>query len=233
MATPQASVNYGLPVGIPGEVAYDITPHVQQRLIDSDGQANVFGYAYTESTTGIAKVGGTGQFAGILLSPKTQSSAGGTTGSLSTTFALLDNTYASLGRFGAFFVAAPAAANIGDQVLFDNTTGALSTQPTLAQFTAAQSTTVLTVSAVTAGTGAIGIGSEIKLSGAIIGTVISLGTGTGGTGTYNLNTSATVGSAAMTADSNVPVGKQRVPNAKVDYFNLTAAGTAVIKIIGA
>jgi hypothetical protein len=232
MASPQTLVNFGLPVGIPGEVAYDITPHVQKRLINSSGQANVFGYAYTETAAG-AQVGGTGQFAGILIRPKEHSSAGGTTGPLSTTFSLPDSTYAELGRFGAFFVAAPAAAAIGDQVLFDNTTGALTTQPALASFTASQTTTVLTVSAVVAGTGSIGVGTDVYAAGVLIGTIISLGTGTGGTGTYNLNTSATVASGAMTTASAIPSGKQRINNAKVDYFGLTAAGTAVIKIIGA
>ena len=229
----QTQVNFGLPVGIPGCIAYDITVQAQPRLITSSSQAQTFGFAFTESSTaGQAQVGGTGEFAGILFEPKAYSNAGTSSGPLTTNYSLPDGTYANLGRYGAFFVSLAAAANIGDEVLFDQTTGAISTQPRTASFTASQTTTVLTVSAVAAGTAAIGVGSIITASTGIIGTVISLGTGTGGTGTYNLNTSASVSSGAMTAPAAVPTGKNRIRNAKVDYYSLTAAGVAVIKIQG-
>ena len=58
------------------------------------------------------------------------------------------------------------------------------------------STTVLTVSAVTSGV--IAVGQAVSGAGVAYGTVItSLGTGTGGTGTYNINTSQTVSSEAL------------------------------------
>ena len=138
MAIPQTAVNFNIPVGIPGEVATDVPVNAVVRLIHSGGvNPNVFGYAYTETTYATpggtnqtpqsATVGGTGVFAGILLQPKTASSVGGTTGALSTTFNLLEDSYGTLGNQGAFFVSLPAAAAIGDHVVYDNTTGALAT----------------------------------------------------------------------------------------------------------
>lgn len=63
--------------------------------------------------------------------------------------------------------------------------------------TASIATTILTVTAVTGGTIAVGdtiIGSNGTIS---YGTVVSFGTGTGGIGTYNLSASNTVGSRVM------------------------------------
>jgi hypothetical protein len=75
------------------------------------------------------------------------------------------------------------------------------TDITPATFTASISGTVMTVSAFTSGK-AIAVGDEIGGSGVTASTTISsLGTGTGGTGTYNLNNSMTVSSEAMTASN--------------------------------
>ncbi len=69
---------------------------------------------------------------------------------------------------------------------------------TQASFTGAIATTVLTVSAVSSGT--IALGQEVRGTGITAGTVISsFGTGSGGTGTYNLSISQTVSSEPMTA----------------------------------
>jgi hypothetical protein len=103
-------------------------------------------------------------FAGILLQPKAASSAGGSTGSLSTTFNLLEDGYGTLGTQGAFFISVPAACAIGDHVIFNNTTGALST---------------------------------------------------------------------VTPATAAPGGSTKIPNARISYFALSAAGIAVVKITGA
>lgn len=69
-----------------------------------------------------------------------------------------------------------------------------------ASFTASMSGTVMTVSAVASGK--ILIGQEITGAGISANTIVtSLGTGTGGTGTYNINNSQTIGSEAMTGSS--------------------------------
>lgn len=66
-----------------------------------------------------------------------------------------------------------------------------------ASFTAAISGTTMTVSAVSAGT--IEVGQLVDGAGTTAGTYISaLGSGTGGTGTYTVSISQTVGSEAMT-----------------------------------
>lgn len=68
-----------------------------------------------------------------------------------------------------------------------------------AAFTADIAGTVMTVSAV--GSGTLAVGQTVEGAGVTSGTYItSLGTGTGGTGTYNVNHTQTVASEAMTSD---------------------------------
>lgn len=70
----------------------------------------------------------------------------------------------------------------------------------VASFTASITGTVMTVTAISVGTLAAGYG--ITGAGVTTGTVImSLGTGTGGTGTYNISPSQTVGSVAMATNT--------------------------------
>lgn len=73
-----------------------------------------------------------------------------------------------------------------------------------AAFTAAIAGTVMTVSAVASGT--LEVGQPVSGANVAAGTyIVSRGTGTGGTGTYNVNISQTVSSAALVAggSSNV------------------------------
>jgi hypothetical protein len=76
------------------------------------------------------------------------------------------------------------------------------TQPATVAFTASIATTVMTVSAVASGT--LAVGQYVYGSGIKAGTTIaSLGTGTGGAGTYNLSvTQATIPSTSFTASSD-------------------------------
>jgi hypothetical protein len=72
------------------------------------------------------------------------------------------------------------------------------TNSTTASFTASISGTVLDVTAVASGT--LVVGQTILGSGVSANTVITaLGTGSGGTGTYNINNSQTVGSSSISA----------------------------------
>lgn len=72
-------------------------------------------------------------------------------------------------------------------------------------FTGSISTTTLTISAVTSGN--IAIGCEISGTGITAGTkVTALGTGTGGTGTYTVDTSQTAGSTTINAGLRVVAG---------------------------
>lgn len=73
---------------------------------------------------------------------------------------------------------------------------------TVALFTGSQATTVLTVTAVTNGT--LAVGQDINtVAGLQMGRIVSLGTGTGGAGTYNMSLSQTVGSLPMNACTQV------------------------------
>jgi hypothetical protein len=95
------------------------------------------------------------------------------------------------------------------QIGSENTPGAV--------VTGTISGTVLTVSGVTSGTLAVGQALFDPLNDIINGTVIvSLGSGTGGTGTYNVNNSQTVGGATFTGTGS--------------GFNLTAS--SVTGVIG-
>jgi len=93
-----------------------------------------------------------------------------------------------------------------------------------ASFTASIATTVMTVSAVASGT--LAVGQTIMGAGLPDGVqIISLGTGAGGTGTYNLNLPQTISSEAMVAvipnDSVVTVGVAHVP--VISSANITVA----------
>lgn len=224
----QSTVRQLQAFGVIGEIIRNVPVISTPWNLVSDPVVNTIGNAFTVTSEGVAECGGTGTFAGILVNPKSYSLAGTTAGALESSLDLADNSVGELLTAGEIVVTLATASSIGDAVIFAEATGDLDSIAPVAAFTASQATTVLTVSAITAGS--LGIGSIIKnAAGGIIGTVISLGTGTGGTGTYNLNTSATVGSAAMTANT-IPVDGYQSAHATVVRFDASAAGLAVIQV---
>lgn len=225
----QSTVRQLQAFGVIGEIIRNVPVISTPWNLVSDPAVNTIGNAFTvTSYEGVAECGGTGTFAGILVNPKSYSLAGTTAGALESSLDLADNSVGELLTAGEIVVTLATASSIGDAVIFAEATGDLDSIAPVAAFTAAQATTVLTVSAITAGS--LGVGSIIKnASGGIIGTVIALGTGTGGTGTYTLNTSATVGSAAMTANT-IPVDGFQSAHATVVRFDASAAGLAVIQV---
>jgi len=83
-----------------------------------------------------------------------------------------------------------------------------------ASFTAAISGTIMTVSAVASGT--LAVGQQIVGTSVVSGTyIVTLGTGSGGTGTYNVGVPQTVSSAAMISVAanldSIDVGEAHVP----------------------
>lgn len=62
--------------------------------------------------------------------------------------------------------------------------------------------TVMTVASFTGGSGNLAVGQNVynQSSGALLGQIVSLGTGTGGTGTYNMDTSQALGATTVTAN---------------------------------
>ena len=223
VATFQSTVNIWSALGVVGDMAFDGPLRAEPYNLFSNGTPNIIGNAFTVSSganadpsgnsalAGTAQVGGTGQFAGILVNSKDYASYGTTSGALNPTITLPDYSIGFLATMGYFFVNLPGPANVGDLVTYDPLTGNLNSIAPTTKFTgsiapggSAGTDDVLTVSAVSAGQLAVGqLISGTGVDGATY--IISLGTGTGNTGTYNLSTInlQTVSSRAMTAP-NVP-----------------------------
>lgn len=219
----QTSVEIYNAAGIQGDIAFDGPMRAGSYNLYSAGVPNVVGYAYTvvsggnpnpsqaAGNAGTAKVGGTGVFAGILINPKEYPLRGTVAGGpLAASLVLPDYAIGDLMIMGEVWVDLPGGASVGDLVTFDPLTGALNSIAPLTVFTGsiaaggASTPDVLTVSAVTAGI--IAIGQPIFGAGIPGGTyILSLGTGKGYTGTYNISTinTLTVSSEAMTA-TNIP-----------------------------
>ena len=243
MAGPQTAVNYVRAFGVPGEILFIGPTRAQAAILTSVSAAyNIIGATACTLVSGAldqlpnepitAKAGGTGKFAGILANPKAYASFGTAAGGpLAPTLTLPNNLNVELLYMGEIVVTLPAAASVDDLVLFDNTTGALSTQAPSSSFTGVVSTNTLTVTSFVAGGAPLAVGTEIFGAGVTPGTRISaLGSGTGGNGTYTVTGAATVNSTTMTANSVAPTGKTFVPNAVVDRYSPTGAGLAVIRL---
>jgi hypothetical protein len=100
------------------------------------------------------------------------------------------------------------------------------TRPVLATVTGSITTTTLTVTAVTSGE--LTIGQTISGTGVTASTKISaLGTGTGGVGTYTVDTSQTAGSTTITA---LGVDRQLVGLRTVDGPGLDNIGTVKTRV---
>ena len=245
----QTSVNIYNTLGFPGDLAFDGPIRSETFILNSSGQAQNVGYAYTRTNggaspspstnspvAGTAQVGGTGVFAGILVNPKVYPLNGNSSSPLNPSLVLPDNAEGELLYMGEIFVALPGAANDGDLVYYDNTTGALGSTPSSGTATGsiaaggAGAQDVLTVTGTP--TVELGVGSTIAGAGILPGTVIvALGTGTGGAGTYKLNSInlQTVSSEALTVGGVAPSGKTLVPTAKVARY--VVSGSTVNAVI--
>lgn len=230
----QTTVNLTQGFGVQGEIIYDGPIRSAPWQLISTPQANVIGAtAYTATsgqtadgqTSGIAQAGGSGAFVGILANPKVYTN---TNGSFTATLTLADDTIAELVTMGQMLVKLTTAANPGDLVQYDNTTGALSSIPPVATFTASNATSVLTV---TATDSFIGPGLIFVIGGDAV-TIVSNGTGVGGTGTYNLSVAVgTVASAAFTSRNVLPgSGKTLVPRCKVILRASAANALAMVEL---
>lgn len=131
MSAFQSTINVNYAFGVIGEVINDGPTRASSRIVNSSGTANVIGYAYTRSnTTDICTVGGaitngSTVFGGILAAPKEYASYGTTAGTLVPTLTLADNAQGDFVEMGTIVVTLTTAANIGDLVTYNLTTGAL------------------------------------------------------------------------------------------------------------
>lgn len=114
--------------GVQGDLYADFPVECLPYVLDStDAANNIFGNAFTVVSQGVAQAGGTGVFAGFLVNPKNYAAFGGVGGPLTPTLTLQNGIQGQLLTMGLFYAFLPAAAAIGNLVVFDTTTGALQT----------------------------------------------------------------------------------------------------------
>lgn len=129
----QSTVNTYQGFGVPGDIELASPHRADSLVINSAGATpNVFGYAATKSnSTNVASMGGTiganVVFAGIMSNPKAATLWGTTSGTLTPTLAIPDQSQADFLTMGDVIVSVNTACNIGDLVAYNLTTGALST----------------------------------------------------------------------------------------------------------
>ncbi len=127
----QTAVYADQAIGVPGTL-YDNSPlRALSYILNSASAAyNIIGQtAMTVSSDGVAEAGsgGAGGFAGILANPEIQALFGSGGVPLNPSLTLGNGVVAACVTMGRLFVTLPDAANIGDLVVYDDTTGELST----------------------------------------------------------------------------------------------------------
>jgi len=207
----QTSINNELPLPTPGSFASSNPRHA---LVSGDSQ-------YTAATGGVT-VGGFGWVNGNVIQGFSTGVApdGIISNELQATITtwLAETTYTINAGLpvvpysgGDFWVKMVGSATRGQKVFADLSTGAVSmaaaagTSPTSGGSGSAStiSGTTLTVGGTVTGT-PFKVGQTISGSGVTAGTYITaLGTGTGGAGTYTVSVSQTVGSTAITSQTNI------------------------------
>ncbi len=222
--------------GVVGEQAFDGPLRAVPAVIKHATAANiVVGRFFTvDATDGTYRPGGTGAVGGLLVNPKALASIGTSAGGpLAPTLTVPTGTIGEFATMGEFIVALANAAALGDKVMFDQTTGALSALPPVATYSGviAVTTGILTVSLASTGAN-LGVGSVVTGTGVPGGTVITaLGTGTGGNGTYQTNIITAVAAFTDGASPNAaPAGSTVIPTAQVIRYANAAAGLAVVSL---
>jgi hypothetical protein len=128
----QSAVFINQGAGVPGEQYSDSPWRAQSYTIDSAlASYNVIGSTFCSITSqgfvAAGNTGGTGVFAGLLVDPKDIALFGTGGIPLAPTLVVPNFTQVECATMGSFFVTLPGAANIGDWVIYDQTTGAIST----------------------------------------------------------------------------------------------------------
>lgn len=117
--------------GVVGELFTDGPRRAESFILNSaDASYNVFGRCFTKTSEGVAQAGsgGTLGFAGFLVNPKGSTLQGTIAdGSLAPSLVLPNYAQGELLTMGSIIVALPASAAIGDLVVYDDTTGDLTT----------------------------------------------------------------------------------------------------------
>jgi len=129
MVQAAGAINVQQSTGIAGQIDLNVPKVIQPYFLDSSVLAvpNEIGFAYTflASSDDTVTAGGTGVYAGILVDPKVYASFGDGTDTFAPVTALQN---AETGQFllsGSCLVNIAEAADNGDQLFYDETTGEL------------------------------------------------------------------------------------------------------------
>lgn len=232
----QSSVALNQGFGVVGEIVFEGPLRSTPGVLKGTAANIAVGRAFTiDPADGQYTPGGAFNFGGILANPKELQSIGtSANGPLAPTLLVPAGTVGEFVNMGLLVVALLNAANIGDKVTYATADGQLSALPQQVSMTGSITTTVLTVTAVAPGSAPLLPGTVISGPNIVPGTtIVSLGTGTGGTGTYNVSVSQTAASGAISADSVAASGQVIIPRAKVVRYANVAAGLAVIALTDA
>lgn len=118
-------------LGVPG-TRYDASPMRALSYIIQSALAsynNIGSTACTIKSEGVAQAGNGSAsfgFAGILVNPEIQALFGASGNTLAPTLTIANNVVTACATMGRFIVALPNTADIGDPVIYDNVTGAIS-----------------------------------------------------------------------------------------------------------
>jgi hypothetical protein len=134
--TVQLNVNAGTAFGIPGasflDGAIDADPWTLETAANGGSAANniIGSTALTYVSDGVCMAGGTGVFVGILGSPKEHViNSPFAAGAYAPSMTLPDGTICTaIRRHSGLIVLLPAAANVGDILIYNTTTGQLATK---------------------------------------------------------------------------------------------------------
>jgi len=232
----QSSVALNQGFGVVGEIVFEGPLRATPGVLKGTAANIVVGRAFSiDPADGQYAPGGAFNFGGILSNPKALQSIGTTAnGPLAPTLTVPAGAIGEFVGMGLLVVALLNACNIGDKVTYATADGQLSALPQSVSMTGSITTTVLTVTAVASGSAPLLPGTVISGPNIVPGTtIISNGTGTGGTGTYNVSVSQTAASGAVSGDSVAASGQVIIPRAKVVRYANAAAGLAVIALTDA
>lgn len=127
----QSAVQLQQGFGVPGEQFSDSPWRAQSfQIISASAAYNVIGKTMCSITSqGVCAAGNTGTaiFAGLLVNPKNIALFGTGGVPLAPTLTVPNYTQVQCATMGSFVVTLPSSAAIGDWVIYDDTTGAIST----------------------------------------------------------------------------------------------------------
>jgi len=228
----QSTVSLAQGFGVPGEQFTDGPTRAESYTINSASAAyNIIGAtACSVTSQGFCAAGKTSAslpFAGILVDPKDQALFGTSGAPLAPTLTVPNYAAVECATMGSFVVTLPAAAAIGDTVIFDNTTGALSTISS-APFTLPGTTTSTSTTVTMASTSGVFAGQPVSGTGIPANaTVVSVTANTSIVISAAATASGTVTLTFTPSGDNLPAGKS-FAQAVVDYYTVSGAGLAVI-----